>query len=79
MKFVIVLLFATGLGDIYVFTEPTFTTQAECVEFVALDENKTLIYTKVLQEYGEPLPLQMVSCMEWNAFRRIVEGGRTGI
>ena len=74
MKFVIVLLFATGLGDLYVFTEPTFTTQLECVEFVKREESRVLIYTKVLQEYGEPLPIEMVSCIEWNTFSRIVEG-----
>ena len=74
MKFVIVLLFATGLGDLYVFTEPTFTTQSECIEFVKRDESRTLIYTKVLQEYGEPMPIQMVSCMEWSTFNRIVGG-----
>ena len=74
MKFVIVLLFATGLGDLYVFTEPTFTTQSECIEFVKREESKALIYTKILQEYGEPLPLEMVSCMEWNKFVRIIEG-----
>ncbi len=74
MKFVIVLLFATGLGDIYVFTEPSFTTQTECTDFLNRQESRTLIYTKILQEYGEPLPIEMVSCMEWNKFTRIVEG-----
>ena len=31
MKFVIVILFAT-MGDLYVFTEPSFETKNECVD-----------------------------------------------
>ena len=33
MKFLIVIVFAT-MGDLYVFTEPTFKTKNECMEFL---------------------------------------------
>ena len=45
MNWLIVVVFATGLGDLYVFTNPTFETRQECMMTVA-DPYHIKNYTK---------------------------------
>tara|TARA_B100000085_G_scaffold82387_1_gene74273 strand:+ start:685 stop:918 length:234 start_codon:yes stop_codon:yes gene_type:complete len=73
MKFVIVILFAT-MGDLYVFTEPSFETKNECMEFLLKEESKELILTKLYMEYGKPRAIQALNCIEQKEFERIIRG-----
>ena len=73
MKFVIVILFAT-MGDLYVFTEPSFETRNQCMEFLLKEESRKLILTKLYMEYGEPKPIQALNCIEEEEFKRIIRG-----
>ena len=73
MKFVIVILFAT-MGDLYVFTEPSFKTKNECMEFLLQEEPRNLILTKLYMEYGKSKPIQALNCIEEEEFQRIIRG-----
>ena len=73
MKFVIVILFAT-MGDLYVFTEPSFETRNECMEFLLQEESRNLILTKLYMEYGKSKPIQALNCIEEEEFQRIIRG-----
>ena len=73
MKFVIVILFAT-MGDLYVFTEPSFKTKNECMEFLLQEESRDLILTKLYMEYGKSKPIQALNCIEEEEFQRIIRG-----
>ena len=52
MMWVVVVLFATMQGDMYVFTEPTFDTREECM--VALSDNtqRDKIIIKLIEDYN---------------------------
>ena len=73
MTFVIVILFAT-MGDLYVFTKPTFETRNECMEFLLKEESKELILSKLYMEYGNQRPIQALNCIEEEEFKRIIRG-----
>ena len=48
MKFVMIVMFAT-IGDIYVFTEPSFETRKECMTYLV--ENSKTLNLKLMMEY----------------------------
>lgn len=73
MTWVIVVLFATMGGDIYMFTKPTFNTKDECMTSVR-DPNNIPKYTQQLvMEYGRLMPIRAVGCMEEEQIKAILE------
>ena len=72
MNWLIVVVFATGLGDLYVFTNPTFETRQECMMTVT-DPYHIKNYTKKLtEEYGQVMPIQFINCVEEQELKRIL-------
>lgn len=74
MKWLIVVLFATMEGDLYVFSEPSFETQKECREFIMDRSNVPALVGKLFQEYNRQMPIQGVNCIEEKTFERILNG-----
>ena len=64
MKWLIVVLFATMEGDIYVFENPSFETEQACREFVMDRQQIPNLTKKLLEEYGRFMPIQAVNCLE---------------
>ena len=71
MKFVMIILFAT-VGDIYMFSEPSFDSKNECMSF--LMNNGPVLNEKLIQEYGYPKQIKAVNCMREQEFLDIVNG-----
>ena len=74
MKWLIVVLFATMEGDLYVFTDPTFETQKECRAFITDREKIPMLVEKLNMEYGVPMPIQGVNCIQEELFKEIMSG-----
>lgn len=75
MQWLVVVMFATLQGDLYIFTNPEFETRDECMATV-LDPNHIYGYTqKLLLEYGEVPPIQAVNCLQQNTINRILNVG----
>lgn len=73
MKWLIVVLFYTLHGDVYIFTEPTFETREECISSIK-DPNMVPVYTKKLvMEYGRLLPIQAINCLQEDTIVEILD------
>tara|TARA_B100001287_G_scaffold136957_1_gene115273 strand:+ start:3442 stop:3684 length:243 start_codon:yes stop_codon:yes gene_type:complete len=78
MNWLIVVLFATGLGDMYIFTEPTFETRQECM-LTLTDPYHIRNYTrKLASEYDEPMPIELINCIEEETLKRILNNASGG-
>jgi len=53
------LLYADGTKDVYVWTDPTFDSEAECVDFVAY--NNHFIYDHLTNIFGN-IDLEALYC-----------------
>ena len=71
MKFLIVVLFATIHGDIFIFNNPTFDTREECMTAVVQQSNKLL--TRLMIEYGRPMPIRGVNCVDTDTLNDLME------
>ncbi len=75
MQWLVVVLFATLQGDMYIFTTPEFETRDECMATV-LDPKHIQGYTqKLLLEYGELMPIKAVNCLQSDTINRILNVG----
>lgn len=70
MKWLIVVIFATAQGDVYIFNKPTFNSRAECMQSVMVDRD--ILLQKLLIEYGRPLPIRGVNCLDENTINDIM-------
>ena len=71
MKWFVVIIFNTVPGDIFIFHEPVFSSRDECL--VTLWESREAIKQKLLQEYGEPMPVEAVSCLTEEVIKKVLK------
>ena len=71
MKWFVVIIFNTTPGDIFIFHEPVFESREECL--VTLWESKEAVKQKLLQEYGEPMPVEAVSCLTEEVIKKVLK------
>ena len=74
MKWLIVVLFATMEGDIYVFENPSFESEQACREFIMNKQQIPALTKKLLDEYGKFMPIQAVNCLEEEHLNNILSG-----
>lgn len=73
MNWLIVVVFATMTGDVYIFTDPKFDTREECVASIK-DPNMVPVYSKKLvEEYGRLLPILGLNCLQEDEIKRIIQ------
>lgn len=72
MNWLIVVLFATGLGDMYIFTEPTFETRQECMNTLTDPYHIRNYIKKLASEYSEPMPIELINCIEEQTLKNIL-------
>jgi hypothetical protein len=73
MNWLIVVVFATMTGDVYIFTDPKFDTREECVASIK-DPNMVPVYSKKLvMEYGRLLPILGLNCLQEDEIKRIIQ------
>lgn len=73
MTWMIVVVFATLAGDVYIFTDPTFETQTECREYMTDVENIPGLVDKMFTDYGRQMPIRAVNCLEEDKIKSILE------
>ena len=71
MKWFVVIIFNTVPGDIFIFHEPEFKSKEECL--VTLWESRAAVKLKLLQEYGEPLEIEAVACLEEEVIKKVLK------
>ena len=71
MTWMIVVIFATLAGDVYIFTDPTFETREACMESVISE--KEVLLQKLFLEYGRIMPIRGVNCLEEETIKEILE------
>lgn len=71
MKWLVVIIFNTLAGDIFVFNEPAFDTRDECM--TTLIQSRDAILQKLILEYGEPMPIEAVNCVRQDVIEKVLK------
>ena len=71
MKWFVVIIFNTLAGDIFVFNEPAFDTRHECM--ITLIQSRDAILQKLILEYGEPMPIEAVNCVQQDVIEKVLK------
>jgi hypothetical protein len=74
MTWMIVILFATFAGDVYIFTDPVFETREECMTYIQDRDKIPGLVQKLYSEYGQNMPIQAVNCLEKQTIEDILKG-----
>lgn len=77
MTWMIVVLFQTITGDVYIFTDPTFETREACMASVYNPEDQKRYVAKLTHEYGRVMPILAVNCLEKDTIQEILEKQNT--
>jgi len=72
MKWLIVVLFATAQGDVYIFTEPTFDDKATCMASINNPEDQKKYVQKLVMVYNRLLPIMAVNCLSEETIKDIL-------
>lgn len=73
MNWLVVVIFATLAGDIYIFENPVWETREECMASLIDPEMQPNYVAKLYQEYGKAMPIQMVNCLSEDTINDILE------
>tara|TARA_B100000900_G_scaffold415140_1_gene443960 strand:- start:242 stop:496 length:255 start_codon:yes stop_codon:yes gene_type:complete len=73
MKWLMVVLFATMQGDIYVFTNPKFDSREECIAAAMNPEEQKKYVRKLIIEYGKVMPIHGINCLQQDEIKRLIE------
>ena len=71
MKWFVVIIFNTLAGDIFVFNEPSFDTREECM--ITLIQSRDAILQKLILEYGKPMPIEAVNCVQQDVIEKVLK------
>lgn len=74
MKWLIVVVFNTMVGDAYLFTNPEFDSREECMTYIQDPDIKMGMLIKLQMEYGRPKPIRFVNCMEKDVIEKLMNG-----
>jgi len=73
MNWLIVVIFATVTGDVYIFTDPKFDTRQQCMDSVRSTEDQQGYIRQLMREYGEVMPIAGVNCLQEDTIREIMK------
>ena len=73
MNWLIVVVFATITGDVYIFTDPKFDTRQQCLDSVRSTEDQQGYIKQLMREYGEALPIAGINCLQEDVINEILE------
>ena len=72
MEWMIVVIFM-NMQDVYIFTEPTFETQEECMTAVVDPANIPGYLTKMWGDYGEVKDIRGINCLQKDTIKEILD------
>jgi hypothetical protein len=73
MKWLMVVIFATAAGDVYIFKKPTFESLEACIESVKDPEAQKQYVAKLVMEYGRVMPIHGINCLDEQTIKDILE------
>ena len=73
MNWLIVVIFATVTGDVYIFTDPKFDTRQQCLDSVRSTEDSQGYIRQLMREYGEVMPIAGINCLQEYTIKEILE------
>jgi hypothetical protein len=73
MKWLIVVMFQTMAGDVYIFTDPKFDTRDACMASVNNKEDQKKYIQKLVIEYKKVMPIMAVNCLQEDKIKEILE------
>ena len=73
MKWLMVVIFATVQGDVYIFKQPTFESREACIASAKNPESQKQYIQKLVKEYGRVMPIHGINCLEENELRAIMK------
>ena len=76
MTWIIVVVFATIAGDVYMFTNPTFETRKECMSYITDKQNIPGLVDKMFRDYGTVMPIRGVNCLEKETIKEILNSSK---
>tara|TARA_B100002019_G_C20889778_1_gene412876 strand:- start:76 stop:342 length:267 start_codon:yes stop_codon:yes gene_type:complete len=72
MNWLVVVLFATMAGDVYIFTNPKFETRQECMRTLQTPDTIAAYTQKLAKEYGRAMPIKLINCLQEDEIKRIL-------
>tara|TARA_B100001057_G_scaffold305656_1_gene305806 strand:+ start:4766 stop:5032 length:267 start_codon:yes stop_codon:yes gene_type:complete len=72
MNWLVVVLFATMAGDVYIFTTPKFETRQECIRTLKTPDTIASYTQKLAKEYGRPMPIKLINCLQEDQIKRLL-------
>ena len=73
MNWLIVVVFATMAGDVYIFTDPKFDTRQQCLDSVRSTVDQQGYIRQLMREYSEVMPIQGINCLQEDVINEILE------
>jgi hypothetical protein len=73
MNWLIVVVFATMAGDVYIFTDPKFDTKEACMTSIKDPQAQVGYIEKLVEEYQRQMPIHMVNCLQEDVINEILE------
>ena len=74
MQWLIVVLFATVQGNVYIFTNPTFDNREECMASITNPAHQKNYIKQLVEEYKKPMPIMNVNCLSEEVIDKILNG-----
>lgn len=73
MNWLIVVIFATMQGDVYIFEKPRFETREQCMISIRDPLDQIAYLGKLKEEYGKDMPILAINCLQENVIKEILE------
>jgi hypothetical protein len=73
MKWLMVVIFATVQGDVYIFKKPTFESREACIASVKDPEAQRQYVSKLVKEYGRVMPIHGINCLQEDELKAIMK------
>lgn len=73
MNWLIVVVFATMAGDVYIFTDPKFETREACMSSISNPVDQKNYIQKLVLEYKRAMPIQLVNCLQEDTINEILK------
>ena len=73
MNWLVVVLFATMAGDVYIFTTPKFETKQECMRTLKTPDTIAAYTQKLAKEYGRVMPIKFINCLQEDHLKRLLQ------
>ena len=73
MNWLVVVIFATLAGDVYIFQTPKFESREACIQSVMNPEDQKKYVRKLFLEYGQRMPIHGINCLPEDKIEQLIQ------